>query len=125
MPVIDVLIFSIQVVKIVPGMFNRMNARKAGGREIIGKRWQFLYIKIKHQAKTVCRDVLERNIFCSSITLAISTRSIRSFDNLLFKFNVSLPLVTGKLLQNTLAVNNETYKLYNIKSIKTTCITKH
>ena len=45
----------------------------------------------------------------------ISTRSIRSFDNLLFKFNVSLPLVTGELLQNTVAVNNVTYKLYNIK----------
>ena len=45
----------------------------------------------------------------------ISTRSIRSFDNLLFKFNVSLPLVTGKLLQKTVAANNVTYKLYNIK----------
>ena len=38
----------------------------------------------------------------------ISTRSIRSFDNLLFKFNVSLPLVTGELLQKTVAVNNVT-----------------
>ena len=35
--------------------------------------------------------------------------------NLLFKFNVSLPLVTGELLQNTVDVNNVTYKLYNIK----------
>ena len=45
----------------------------------------------------------------------ISTRSIRSFDNLFFKFNVSLPLVTGELLQKTVDVNNVTYKLYNIK----------
>ena len=35
--------------------------------------------------------------------------------NFLFKFNVSLPLVTGELLQNTVDVNNVTYKLYNIK----------
>ena len=35
----------------------------------------------------------------------ISTRSIRSFDNLLFKFNVSLPLVTGELLQKTVDVS--------------------
>ena len=45
----------------------------------------------------------------------ILTRSIRSFDNFLFKFNVLLPLVTGELLQKTVAVNNVTYKLYNIK----------
>ena len=45
----------------------------------------------------------------------ISIRSFRSFDNFLFKFNVSLPLVTGELLQNTVDVNNVTYKLYNIK----------
>ena len=35
--------------------------------------------------------------------------------NFLFKFNVSLPLVTEELLQNTVDVNNVTYKLYNIK----------
>ena len=35
--------------------------------------------------------------------------------NFLFKFNVSLPLVIGELLQNTVDVNNVTYKLYNIK----------
>ena len=35
--------------------------------------------------------------------------------NFLFKFNVSLPLVTGELLQNTVDDNNVTYKLYNIK----------
>ena len=45
----------------------------------------------------------------------ISTRSLRSFDNLLFKFNVSLPLVIGELLQKTVDVNNVTYKLHNIK----------
>ena len=37
------------------------------------------------------------------------------YSKLLFKFNVSLPLVTGELLQNTVDVNNVTYKLYNIK----------
>ena len=45
----------------------------------------------------------------------ISTRSIRSFDNLFFKFNVSLPLVIGELLQKTVDVSSVTYKLYNIK----------
>ena len=45
----------------------------------------------------------------------LSTRLLRSLDNLLFKFNVSLPLVTEELLQNTVDVNNVTYKLYNIK----------
>ena len=36
----------------------------------------------------------------------ISTRSIHSFDNLFFKFNVSLSLVTGELLQKTVDVSN-------------------
>ena len=45
----------------------------------------------------------------------ISITSLRSFDNFLFKFNASLPLVTGELLQNTVDVNNVTYKLNNIK----------
>ena len=40
---------------------------------------------------------------------------INSFDNLVFKFNVSLPLVTGELLQKTVDVNSVTYKLHNIK----------
>ena len=35
--------------------------------------------------------------------------------NFLLKFNVSLPLDTGELLQNTVVANNVTYKLYNIK----------
>ena len=47
----------------------------------------------------------------------ISTRSLRSFDNLLFKFNVSLPLVPRELLQKMVDVNNVKYKLYNIESI--------
>ena len=63
---------------------------------------------IRHSSYVECND--------------ISTRSIRFFDNLFFKFNISLPLVTGELLQKTVDV---TYKLYNIKYIKTTCITKH
>ena len=42
--------------------------------------------------------------------------------NLLFKFNVSLPLVTGELLQNTIDVNNVTYKLYNINLCCTACM---
>ena len=45
----------------------------------------------------------------------ISIRSLRSFDKFIIKFNVLLPLVTGELLQNTVDVNNVTYKLYNIK----------
>ena len=45
----------------------------------------------------------------------ISIRSLCSFNNLLFKFNVSLPLVTRELLQNMVDVNDITYKLYNIK----------
>ena len=50
----------------------------------------------------------------SSVTIFQSDRFVLS-TNLLFKFNVSLPLVTGELLQNTVDVNNVTYKLYNIK----------
>ena len=50
----------------------------------------------------------------SSVTI-FQPDQLRSFDNLLFKFNVSLPLVTGELLQKTVDVNNVTFKLYNIK----------
>ena len=52
----------------------------------------------------------------SSATIFQSDHFVLS-TNLLFKFNVSLPLVTGELLQNTVDVNNVTYsyKLYNIK----------
>ena len=35
--------------------------------------------------------------------------------NLFFKLDVSLPLVTGELVQNTVDVTSVTYKLYNIK----------
>ena len=35
--------------------------------------------------------------------------------NLFFKTNVSLPLVTGELLQKTIDVTSVTYELYNIK----------
>ena len=61
--------------------------------------WHFEYSR--HSSNVECND--------------ISIRLLRSFDNFLFKFNVSLPLVTGELLQNTVDVNNVTYKLYNIK----------
>ena len=48
----------------------------------------------------------------SSVTIFQSDHFVLS-TNFLFKFNVSLPLVTGKLLQKTVDVNNVTYKLYN------------
>ena len=41
----------------------------------------------------------------SSVTIFQSDHFVLS-TNLLFKFNVSLPLVTGELLQNTVDVNN-------------------
>ena len=50
----------------------------------------------------------------SSVTIFSINHFVLS-TNFLFKFNVSLPLVTGELLQNTVDVNNVTYKLYNIK----------
>ena len=50
----------------------------------------------------------------SSVTIFQSDHFVLS-TNFLFKFNVSLPLVTRELLQNTVDVNNVTYKLYNIK----------
>ena len=50
----------------------------------------------------------------SSVMIFQSHQFVLS-TNVLFKFNVSLPLVTGELLQNTVDVNNVTYKLYNIK----------
>ena len=49
----------------------------------------------------------------SSVTIFQSDHFVLS-TNFLFKFNVSLPLVTGELLQNTVDVNNVTYKLYNM-----------
>ena len=50
----------------------------------------------------------------SSVTIFQSDHFVLS-TNFLLKFNVSLPLVTGELLQNTVDVNKVTYKLYNIK----------
>ena len=51
----------------------------------------------------------------SSVTIFQSDHFVLS-TNFLFKFNVSLPLVTGELpIINTVDVNNVTYKLYNIK----------
>ena len=41
----------------------------------------------------------------SSVTIFQSDHFVLS-TNILFKFNVSLPLVTGELLQNTVDVNN-------------------
>ena len=52
----------------------------------------------------------------SSVTIFQSDHFVLS-TNFLFKFNVSLPLVTGELLQNTVDVNNVTYKLYDIKAL--------
>ena len=52
----------------------------------------------------------------SSVTIFQPDRFSRfSFDSLVFKFNVSLPLVTGELLQKTADVSSVTYKLCNIK----------
>ena len=50
----------------------------------------------------------------SSVTILQLDQVVLS-TNLFFKINVSLPLVTGELIQNTVAVTRETYKLYNIK----------
>ena len=51
-----------------------------------------------------------------SSVMIFQTRSIRFFRTIyFFKFNISLPLVTGELLQKTVDV---TYKLYNIKIYK-------
>ena len=52
-----------------------------------------------------------------SVTIFQSDHFVLS-TNLLFKFNVSLPLVTGELLQSTVDVNNVTYKLHNIKILR-------
>ena len=59
------------------------------------KRRLFLYRKFEMRKRRF--QVVSYSFGRQSI--GISTRSIRSFDNLLFKFNVSLPLVTGELLQ--------------------------
>ena len=48
----------------------------------------------------------------SSVTILQPDQVVLS-TNLFFK--VSLPLVTGEFLQNTVDVSSVTYKLYNIK----------
>ena len=50
----------------------------------------------------------------SSVTIFQSDHFVLS-TNLLFKFNVSLPLVTGELLQNTVDVNRVSLDNKNLK----------
>ena len=50
----------------------------------------------------------------SSVTILQPDEGVLS-TNLFFEVNVSLPLVIGELLQNTVDVTSERYKLYNIK----------
>ena len=50
----------------------------------------------------------------SSVTIFQPDQVVLS-TNLLFKLDVSLPLVTGELLQNTVDVISVAYKLYIIK----------
>ena len=49
----------------------------------------------------------------SSVTIFQSDHFVLS-TNFLFKFNVSLPLVTGELLQNTVDVNNHIINIYRV-----------
>ena len=69
----------------------------------------------RHVAKTVIITML--NIAgisrLSSVTILQPDQFVL-LTNLCFKINVSLPLVTGKLLQKTVDVTSATYKLYNI-----------
>ena len=60
----------------------------------------------------------ERLLNIAGISRLLSVRILQPNQvvlstNLFFKFNVSLPLVTGELLQNTVDVTSVTYKLYN------------
>ena len=57
----------------------------------------------------------------SSVTIFQSDHFVLS-TNFLFKFNVSLPLVTGELLQNTVDVNNVTY-MFMLYSLYVTLFT--
>ena len=50
----------------------------------------------------------------SSVTILQPDQFVLS-TNLFLKISVSLPLVTGELLQNTVDVSSVTYKLYIIK----------
>ena len=52
----------------------------------------------------------------SSATILFNTTDqVVLWTNLFFKLNVTLPLVTGELPQNTVDVTSVTYQLYNIK----------
>ena len=53
----------------------------------------------------------------SCVTIFQSDHFVLS-TNFLLKFNVSLPLVTGELLQNTVDVNNVTCDIYIYRVLK-------
>ena len=93
------------------------------------KRWNFRKAKriatillLQTNLPGLCRHLIHP-IWISHISVSVTPSALLEFQsdhfvlstNFLFKFNVSLPLVTGELLQNTVDVNNVTYKLYNIK----------
>ena len=52
-------------------------------------------------------------IFRLSSAMILQPHQVVLSTNLLFKLNVSLPLVTGELLHNTVDVTSVTYKLYS------------
>ena len=54
-------------------------------------------------------------ISCLSSVTILQPNQVVLSTNLFFKINVSLPLVTGELLQHTVDVTSVTYKLYKIK----------
>ena len=54
-------------------------------------------------------------ISCLSSVMMLQPDQVVLSTNLFFKLDVSLPLVTGELLQNTVDVTSVTYKLHNIK----------
>ena len=64
-------------------------------------------------------------ISCLSSVTILQLDQVVLSTNLLFKLDVLLPLVNEELLQNTIDFTSVTYKLYNIKNITTTCITKY
>ena len=54
-------------------------------------------------------------ISCLSSVMMLQPDQVVLSTNLFFKLDVSFPLVTGELLQNTVDVTSVAYKLYNIK----------
>ena len=56
--------------------------------------------------------------FSLSSVMILQPGQVVLSTNLFFRLDVSLPIVTGELLQKTVEVTNVTHKLYNIK-IKT------